>query len=139
MARAIPTRRAVDGVIQIRYGTDLTVEDSGDVAVGPGAFDAQQTGRIPDGAEAGDDVGGSLERLARVRLRMRLPSRQVWRSRMAGLLAWLGMDSMWKDTGESYGNVTGRVSGHRTKIRIQERRYGAKPFDIKRLSAYRPT
>ena len=27
VARAMPTRRAVDGVIQIRYNTDLTVED----------------------------------------------------------------------------------------------------------------
>ena len=122
MARAIPTRRAVDGVIQIRYGTDLTVEDSGDVAVGPGAFDAQQTGRIPDGAEAGDDVGGSLERLARVRLRMRLRMRQVWRSRMAGLLAWLGMDSMWKDTGERYGNATGSVTDQKINYNKNNRK-----------------
>ena len=27
VARTISTRRAVDGAIQIRYGTDLTVED----------------------------------------------------------------------------------------------------------------
>ena len=27
VVRAMPTRRAVDGVIQIRYNTDLTVED----------------------------------------------------------------------------------------------------------------
>ena len=54
--------------------------------------------------------GGSLERLARVFLRMRLPSRRASRSRMAGLLAQLGMISTWKDTGEYYGNITGNVS-----------------------------
>ena len=43
-------------------------------------------------------AGGKEERLAMVFLRMRLPSRQAWRSRMAGLPARLGMDSRWQDT-----------------------------------------
>ena len=38
---------------------------------------------------------GSWVRLARVCLRMRLPSRQAFRNRMAGGLLRLGMASMW--------------------------------------------
>jgi len=40
--------------------------------------------------------GGSSGRLATVRLRIRLPSRQASRRRMAGLPAWLGTDPMLK-------------------------------------------
>ncbi len=93
-------------------------EDGGDMAVGPGAPDTQELGRVldgqaalEDGAEAVDDLG--REGLARVFLRIRWPSRQASRSRMADLLARLGIISTWKETGEGYGNTTGNVSDHK--------------------------
>ena len=77
----------------------------------PGALDAQELGNVHDREPALETLrkpstmsGGRRERLASVFLRTRWPSRQAWRSRTAGLLAWLGIVSIWKDTGECYGN-----------------------------------
>ena len=73
--------------------------------------------------------GGSLERLARVFLRMRVPSRQAWRSRMAGILERLGMLSMWKDTTSVMG----------TKCQLQYSRDETKSCEINGLSANQPS
>ena len=50
--------------------------------------------------------GGRWVRLASVCLRMRWPSRQAFRSRMAGGLLRLGMVSMWWDMGRPYMEIT---------------------------------
>ena len=84
--------------------------DGGDMAVCPRAFAAEQFGGVPDGVadledgtEAINDLRGKRESLASFSLRTRWPSYQSSGSRMTGLLARLGMISMWKDTGRHYG------------------------------------
>ena len=72
-------------------------EHGGDVAVGEGAADGDgevETGdsdaALEEDADAVNGLGGKFERLAMVLRRMRLPSRQAWRRRMAGGLLRFG-------------------------------------------------
>ena len=95
---------AAAGALQEALKAKLTpdADDGGDMAMGQGAADAEgllagaiDLAAAEHGADAVDDLGGSLERLARVVRRMRLPSRWAWRKRMAGGLLRLGMTSTW--------------------------------------------
>ena len=96
---------AAAGALQEALEAKLTAdaEDGGDMAMGQGAAAAEgllagaiDLAAAEHGADAVDDLGGgSLERLARVVRRMRLPSRWAWRKRMAGGLLRLGMTSTW--------------------------------------------
>ena len=80
-----------------------------------------------DGTEAIDDLRGEVGEVGEGFLQMRGPSRQASRSRMAGLLARLGMILITKDTGRYCGSKLPDTSPSERKT-----------FDFKRLSANRP-
>ena len=88
--------------VQEAFETELAAEteEGGDMPMGQGAANgeglaqrAKDLTALEQGADAVDDLRGSLERLARVVRRMRLPSRLASRKRMAGGLERLGMTS----------------------------------------------
>ena len=88
-------------------------EDGGDMAVREGALHGRQVADAGDGDGAfqdGPEAPGDRRAAAPAGWRWSscgraFPSRQAWRSRMAGFPAWLGIDSMLKAMADiRYGN-----------------------------------